>query len=211
MGPCAVGAGLGGWCPEEMETVLPRDHILLSAHQNTLTRSLSALVGTWGAAVLGLVRGGTLPPAEGGCLGLVRGGTLPPAEGGWPGLGKRVPVAGSPWKSTASSPPQLLRQPPQGAPRSLCPLLGHGAVLPEMPVRGPSGPCAVTSHSPGPEPAPGGLKEPRGGVLHALGAARRGAPPLSCPVPSPLPWCSCPQRVTSVRLSPPPSTSCSCR
>lgn len=94
-----------GWCPEEMETVLPRDHILVSAHQNPLhplSLRFSVLVGSWGAAVLGLFKGGTLPSAE----------------GGWPEPGESVPSLGAhgkvlhrPRPSSCANP----RKEPQGA------------------------------------------------------------------------------------------------
>ena len=76
---------------------------------------------------------------------------------------------GSLWKSTA--PPA-----PAGSPRSCC--------APESAFRGPTGACAVTSHSMAPELPPGGLRVPRGvprsrarGTWLGLSLAR----PFLCP------------------------------
>lgn len=90
---------------------------------------------------------------------------------------------GSLWKSTA--PPA-----PAGSPRSCC--------APESAFRGPTGACAVTSHSMAPELPPGGLRVPRGvprsrarGTWLGLSLAR----PFLCPhcpaVSVHSAWCLC--------------------
>ena len=74
------------------------------------------------------------------------------------------------WKSTA--PPT-----PAGSPRSRC--------APGSAVQGPTGACAVTSHSTGPELPPGGLRVPVQVPRSRTGGCLAGA------VPSASPLCPC--------------------